>query len=170
MEQKKVVVILVIILVVLIGAGFYLGFVMGKQDGWELGKEAGVAEGNSMARQELQPLVDLAFPAPPKEVFGLSAVVKYAVGAVITIEVDDLDDYLPHKDRSPRKTELRRAVTYRNTSFTLINYAKQDSRGNPTKKAITLQDVKPGDRVIVWSNENIRDKSEFTAERVEVAR
>lgn len=152
MDRKSIVI--AVVLVVIVGVGAYL---FGQQ------------RSNQQA-QNLQSIVDLAFPPPPQELYTLSGLVKGVYGATINIETDDVDDYLPHPDGSPPRKEVRFANVTAETTYTLVDFIRLDQSGNPTRTPLQLADVKEGDIVIVKSNSNIRSAQKFDVTAVEVVR
>lgn len=154
MENKKSVsvFVFVIFIIIAIAVGFFAG------NWW--GKNQGITE----ATQELQPLIDTVFPEPPAYIGNLTGTIKEISGATIAIEINSLDDYLPHLDGSPIKTETRLVVTTPTTNIISI-----DTRTGNSKK-ISLQDLKMGESISVSSMENIRDVKKFDATEVRVVR
>ena len=78
--------------------------------------------------------------------------------------MNDLSDYLPHLDGSPRKTQTRFATV---TPATKIN-----SVDGKTGKAatITFQDLKVGDAITVISDQNIRNLDRFDVMEVRIVK
>lgn len=118
------------------------------------------------SKADLQRIVDSIYSPPSREMFTLSGVVKGTYGAILKLEVNDPDDYLPHSDGSPRRKEIRSASALGSTTYTLVDH----SNGSPVRSAITLRDVKVGNFVLVKSNENIRSAEKFDVTSVEVVR
>ncbi len=152
MNKKPLIASLVILSLVIIYASFYYGKTVGEQKG----------------KSSYAPLVDLAFPKPPKDIRQLSGIVKGVYGATIDFEINSVDDYLPHLDGTPQKKEIRHATVTSKTTLTLIDSTKLDSRGNPKTKTLSLSDIKPGMGVTVQSNQNIRNVKEFDASSVQI--
>lgn len=138
--------------------------------GLSLGKKQGTKEGESRAEQRFGDLIDITFPKPPSDIKTLSGTVKEIYGATINLEVMDFDDYLPHTDGAPQRREIRFANVSSVTTFTLIDYTKPDGKGNPTMTSIELSNLKIGDKISVWSDENLRDAKKFDVTRVELVK
>jgi hypothetical protein len=154
-KPKFIVIVIVIIAIV---AAFYFGRSVEQKQKQEI------------IETKLQPLVDLTFPKPPSEIFALTGKVKSVFGATVELEVQDPDDYLPHTDGSPYKTQTRFANITSQTKITLVDLKKIDSQGNPLKTPIKLSDLKPGDVITVQSNQNIRNEKKFDVTAIELAK
>ena len=139
-------------------AGVALGFYFGQKQGAQKTEET------------LGALVDQVYPPPPEVMQAMGGTIKNIYGAIIDLEVLDLDDYLPHPDGSPRARELRFASVSGATEIVLVDYTNPQPDGSPTVTPLTLSDLKPGDEVKVISDENIRDTQKFDVTRVEVIR
>ncbi len=154
--MKKTIPILLVVLFVV--AGVALGFYFGQKQGAQKTEET------------LGALVDQVYPPPPEVMQAMGGTIKNIYGAIIDLEVLDLDDYLPHPDGSPRARELRFASVSGATEIVLVDYTNPQPDGSPTVTPLTLSDLKPGDEVKVISDENIRDTQKFDVTRVEVIR
>lgn len=151
------------VLVVVLSAIFLVvGFVIGGY----FGREAGVKK----ARSEYQALLDLAYPPPASEIHRISGTVRDVVGGTIVLDANDPEDYLPHLDNSPRKTVVKRADVSALTEYTLVDYSKPQANGDPSRVSFTLSDLKEGDRIVVESDENIREKKSFETKLVQRVR
>lgn len=157
MKNSRTILLIALSLVFLV-AGLVAGGYFGRQ------------AGERAAREELQALLDLAYPPAPDTIYRLSGTVDSVVGGTINLNVNDPDDYLPHVDGSPRKTERRRANVRGATKYVLVDYSKPDELGNPTEASFKLAELKAGDTVVVESEENIRDEKAFEVVRVEMVR
>ncbi|MBI5733104.1 hypothetical protein HY967_04090 [Candidatus Jorgensenbacteria bacterium] len=144
----------------LIALSFALGYYLGGQKGEEVGRV--------QTEQRLEPLVNTAFPKPPTSITNLSGTIKGFSGATLVAEVIDPDDYLPHTDRTPQRTETRVVNVLSTTQITLIG--SPDQGGNVKLVSLKLADLKIGDKVSITSDKNIRDLREFSATKIEVYR
>lgn len=134
--------------------------------GGYFGREVGV----NKARVEYQALLDLAYPPPAMEIHQISGTVRAVVGGTIQLDANDLDDYLPHLDNSPRETVLKRANVTAVTEYVLVDYSKPQVNGDPARVPFQLSDLKPGDRIVVESDENIRAAKSFETKLVQQVR
>jgi hypothetical protein len=150
MKTTKIVISIAAILLIFV-FGFYLGQVNGKN------------KGSKEAENKLKPLIDLAFPKPPEEMKNINGVIKGVYGATIDLEINDLNDYLPHLDGSPQKKEIRYVYVTSNTKISLI-----DSMGNIQTKTLKTSDLKIGNAITVYSNENLRNAKKFDATEIQV--
>lgn len=159
MSAKKNLIIFVVL--VLVAAGVLVGTLLGRRQG--------EVEGASRVREELQPLIDRAFPPPPPEITSFGGTIREIYGAKITLEIVDPDDYLPHTDGTPQKKETRYVLVSTATKITLVDYTKRDAAGvSPLVKSLNFSDLKVGDIVNVRSSKNIRDLQEFDASEIKV--
>lgn len=140
--------------------------VAGLAAGGYFGREAGL----NKARSEYQALLDLAYPPPAEEIHRISGTVRAIVGGTIQIDANDPEDYLPHLDNSPRTIVLRRANVSAVTEYVLVDYSNPQENGDPSRASFMLSDLKPGDRIVVESDENIRNAKSFETKLVEQVR
>ncbi|MBI2278951.1 MAG: hypothetical protein HYU81_02715 [Candidatus Brennerbacteria bacterium] len=145
--------------VALIAAALIVGLVAGYF--------AGSFEGERAANTRLAPMVDLAFPKPPSEMYALTGKILGVYGATVKLEIDNVDDYLPHPDQSARAKETRNANITSATSYAIIDFSKLDAAGNPARSIFALADLKEGEIVTVRSAENIRNAESFDVIAVE---
>lgn len=150
--DKKAVVFIILALIIGLAGGAYAGYYYGKTQG----------------TKNLRDVVNLVFPEPPKEVFAVSGVLKQAVGAQLTLETADFDDYLPHADGTPSKKITRQVFLSNATKITMLHPASIDSKGNMKQETISATDLKEGMMVTIRSKENIRDAKSIEASEVEV--
>lgn len=150
--DKKITSLFAIFIVIALAVGFFAGQWQGKTEGEKIGSK------------KLQPLVDSVFPEPPSYIGNFTGIIKGVSGATIALQVNDLSDYLPHLDGSPRKTQTRFATV---TPATKIN-----SVDGKTGKAatITFQDLKVGDAITVISDQNIRNLDRFDVMEVRIVK
>lgn len=126
------------------------------------------AQNAQVTNKEPLPPTDISDPTPQEYIRVLSGVVKNVSGSKIEIEIDDVEDYLPHADGTPRLKDTRYSVVSQETKLTLIDLGKLDAQGSPAITAIKLSDIKPGERVNVESNVNLRDAKTFEATSIDV--
>lgn len=136
--------------------------------GGVIGYFIGQANGAQTAAAKYAPIVQTAFPAPSGTLYNLQGTVQNVYGATIALTVQDPSDYLPHLDGSPRATQTRNAQTTPNTKFFSVDNAHLDGSGNPTRTAIKLSDIQPGDTVMVRSAQNIFSASTFDVTEVDL--
>lgn len=127
----------------------------------------GNAQGTRASEARLTPLVNLAFPPPPDELYALTGTITEIYGAAIALEVDDPADYLPRPDGSPKTKQTRIARISSATIISAIDFGTLDRGGQPTRTPLAFADLQTGDFVTVTSNANIRDAHEFDAAVVE---
>lgn len=138
--------------------------------GYTIGNSRGVSTGKDEVKQELQPIVDVAYPKPPEVAYAVSGTVRGVYAPTIHVEVTDPDDYLPHTDGSPRRTAIRYITVTADTKITLTDSTKFDAYGNPLVRTIAAQDIHPDDRLTVRSSINIRNELKIDADLLEVLR
>lgn len=127
----------------------------------------GDARGAATTESALLPLIETVIPRPPEVMNSLSGTVSGTYGASFSIAVVDPDDYLPRLDGSPKSLESRTVNVSAGTEYALIDYTSIDREGNPRRTPLTLSDLRVGEVVTVWSNENIRDAGSFEASVVQ---
>lgn len=149
MDNSKNTLITVGIVALLVGGVF--GFSLGKQ----------------MTEKDLKPLVDVAFPPPPAELFGFAGSITKIEGNIISLEINDPDDYLP--TNNPKK-QIRRVVVGPETNIAIIDFITLDEEGRPLQTEITLEELAIGDVITVVANENIKNSEEFGVTDVLVSR
>ena len=154
--MKKTLISIFIILIVVAGMAF----------GFYLGQKKGAITAAKETEIKLQPLVDLAFPKPPEDIKSLSGVIKGIYGATINLEINDINDYLPHTDGSPRAKETRFASLTSKTKIVSIDTTKLDSNGNPQITELKLADLKVGDTITVRSEQNIKEAKKFDITKI----
>jgi len=150
--DKKTTFIFVILIIIALAVGFVAGQ-------WQ-GKSQGTAE----VTQKLQPLINTVFPEPPSYIGNFTGVITGISGATIALQINDITDYLPHLDGSPRKTVTRFAIITSATKMTSVD----GKTGTAT--TITLQDLKVGDAITVSSDQNIRDLQKFDVTEVRIVK
>ncbi|MDI6821147.1 MAG: hypothetical protein QMD65_03155 [Patescibacteria group bacterium] len=153
MSLKKF--IIIVICIALLTLVFSLSFYLGR------GK--GLKEGADAAKQKLEPLVESIYPKPQAEIKALNGVIKGITDSILGVEVNDPNDYLPHIDGSPIRTQIR---TVKIGAKTQIIGVTDDSQ----TLNLSFSDLKVDDRVTVTSEQNIKDAKEFYAIKIEVAR
>ncbi len=137
---------------------------------YSLGHSKGNKTGVDETKKNLDPLVNLAFPKPPDELHVLTGTIKALYGATIDLEIERVDDYLPHTDGTARAKEIRFASLLNNTSITLTDYIKIDAQGNPTITILPASSLKAGMQITVRSKQNIRDMKKFDVVSIELVR
>jgi hypothetical protein len=153
---KKILLAVVIVVVAVVCC--YVGFLIGTK------------QGKMQAQQEWEPIVNVAFPKPPEQLFYLNGTVVDVVGATISLEINDPDDYLPHTDGSPVATEVRYANLTGQTKVLAYDMNRVDANGNPLSTQIRSSDLKAGDSIMVKSDANIRDAEQFDVTEVALIR
>ncbi len=138
--------------------------------GAALGGYFGREAGRNAARSEYKALLDLAYPPPAASIHRISGAVRTIAGGTIVLDVNDPEDYLPHVDNSPRKTLTKRANVTAATEYVLVDYSKPQANGDPSRVPFALSDLQIGDRVVVESDENIRETKSFRVKLVQRVR
>lgn len=149
-------VLLAVVIVVVAVGSFFVGLLIGEK------------RGSEQTRQALDPVLDIAFPKPPEEMFALNGTVRDVVGATISLEVSDPNDYLPHADGSPAATQVRYANLTDQTRLLSYDMNRVDTNGDPLVTQIQPSDFKAGDSVLVRSDANIRDAQQFDVTEVDL--
>ncbi|MEK7113215.1 MAG: hypothetical protein AAB873_00125 [Patescibacteria group bacterium] len=150
--DKKTTSLFAVFIVIALAVGFFAGQWQGKTEGEKIGSE------------KLQPLIDSVFPEPPANINVLTGIVKGISGATIALEINAIDDYLPHLDGSPRKMETRFATVTPSTKIVFTDSETGNSRN------VNLQDLKTGDVITVVSAENIRNAERFDATELRIVK
>jgi hypothetical protein len=153
MKKTTIIIVCVAVVAIALIASFYFGNKKGKDEGIK------ATEG------KLNPLINLAFPKPSEKITNLTGVIKAIYGATIDFEIADPEDYLPHTDGSSTKKEIRVISLSKTTELFSITLDKQ---GNPKTIPVKLSDLKTGDTITAYSNENIRNSKKFDAVRIEL--
>lgn len=128
----------------------------------------GYFAGDYAAREEVRPVLDVAFPPPPKEITRLSGVIQGIEGDVLLLRASDPRDYLPHTDGSPRKEIVFRVKVAPETELVLRDYTKEGAGGGPLEFTVELSSLTPGHAALVESAGDIGNKESFIASRVQV--
>ncbi|MFA6365528.1 MAG: hypothetical protein WCW78_03985 [Candidatus Paceibacterota bacterium] len=145
-----------IVVFVLAAATLVLGL------GYYLGDKRGTENGSAEAEKKYAPIVDTAYPKPPDIIKDTTGVVKGIYGTILSVEVYDPSDYLPHTDGTPQKKMLIAANTTSQTKYTVLSIT--DSAPRPAK----FSDITVGDSVGIKSNGNMRGVTQFDAVLVEL--
>ncbi|MEK7543118.1 MAG: hypothetical protein AAB503_02345 [Patescibacteria group bacterium] len=154
----KQILIAVLILVVIGGIAYAWFYLLPMQGG-----------NNNIQVTNEQPVVfDVSDPTPQEYIPVLSGVVKSISGSKIELEIDDIEDYLPHTDGTPRLKDTRYVNVSEGTKLMLVNLGKLNAQGSLEEIAIKLSDIKPGARVNVESNVNLRSAKTFDATSIDV--
>ncbi len=152
MKRSTLIIAFVAIVALVLVGGFYYG------------NQKGRKEGTKATEEKLKPIIDLAYPQAEK-IDNLTGIVKTVYGAEINFEITDLSDYLPHPDGSPQKKQMRAVSISR---FTVLVAVALDKQGNPKSSPIKMSDIKIGDTITVWSDQNLKDAKKFDATRIEL--
>jgi hypothetical protein len=150
--------ILVIIIVIAVGvAGYFAGASIGKQKGIE------------QTESNLMPIIDMAFPPPPEMLTSTGGTVTGVENGVISLEITDPEDYLPHPDGTPKNKIVRYVEATPETEIIYTDFSSPDPEtGLPSEIAIEISEIEEGDRISVRTEENIREQENITATRIEV--
>lgn len=144
-----------VFVVIAFGGGFYAGKTQGTTN---LQEKA----------DELTRIIQVVYPPPPDVIHTMSGTVTDRYGAVLTIEFDSPEDYLPHLDDSPRATETRQVTIGAATKVQTIDYGTLDQYGSPTVSDADASAAVKGAAVRFTTDANIREAEEFTASSVDV--
>ena len=156
-----------IVLVIVAGAG---GYFYGLKSGYIAGQKSSEAEITS-----LKASLAIYFPPPPEEVSSLSGTVKDVGKDFIKIEIASFIQYPPPPGASA-PTEIRTVKIGAETAITEFTFERNEPpvptgegvlpQEVPGEK-IKLSDLKVGDQVKVEASENIKNKMEFTATKIQ---
>ncbi len=152
MNKKSLIIFIVLALIVGAVGGYFYGADAGKKS----------------ADANLKALVEVAFPAPANEIYSIDGQIKEIHGAVLTLETDSFDDYLPHVDGTEKKTENRYVTITPDTKMSSVNIFNVDENGTPITKDLSFENLSEGMWVTAWSSENIRNAKEFNASELKV--
>lgn len=151
MKKSSLIVIAIIVILVVALVSFRLGFTAGKK---------------SLEHKliEAQEIIDYYFPVP-EEIFSVNGEVKEIKDNVISLEITPLE-VLPLPGEEAKK-EIIKVVIGEEAKI-----VKSEFPTDPNEKVkqveINLDDFETGDWIYVSSEENIKDKKEFTANYIEL--
>jgi len=140
--NKKIAFVLAVIL--LLGIGFFVGRYFGLNEGKKIGEEKAIAN--------YEWALSKAFPKPPAVLNSVNGVVKNIKENKITIEFADPEDYIPHKDGSPRRMISRGAIVTPQTAFYVFDYSKNEGK---VELKGGIKEVRLGDVISVKTSQNI---------------
>ncbi len=156
-----------VILILAAGTG---GYFYGSKLGYVAGQKSSEAEINN-----LKSTLATYFLPPPEEVFSLSGTVKEVGNNFIKIEIASFSQYPPPPGASA-PTEMRTVRVGAETAIAEFTFDRNEPpvptgegvlpQEVPGKK-IKLSDLKVGDQVTVEAAENIKNKMEFTATKIQ---
>ncbi|MFA6407621.1 MAG: hypothetical protein WCV80_02875 [Candidatus Paceibacterota bacterium] len=158
MKKTALFIFIVALCVVLIGIGFYIG------------DRKGTKQGVTVAEEKLLPIVEKIYPKPAEIIKRASVSITKILGATLTVEMNDPEDYIPHTDGTPKKKISRYVTVTGSTKIIQVNPAKRDAQGKPQTTVIKLSDLKVGDIVLVSTEENIRTTQLFDATQIELVK
>lgn len=138
--------------------------------GGVVGYYLGVGKGESTQNEKLGGLVDLVFPKPPEMIRSASGIIKAINGGLLSLEIGDPDDYLPHTDGTTQKKITRTATITPTTKILLIDSTQIDTQGNPKITELSATDLKAGDAVTVRTDKNVRTETSFDAQQIEIVK
>lgn len=152
MKQTNIVLGVVVAIALVFGIGYYVG-------------TRGIFSGTSNSEgTRCLSVINSVFPKPPDVIKNTSGVVKGIYGALLSVEMANPDDYIPHADGSPAQ---KVSVGLNVNSQTLIRIA---GSGGSITTPIKLSDIKVGDLIHFWSNSNIRGAKQVDVTLIQVAR
>lgn len=152
MKQTNIVLAIVAGIAVVFGLGYYVG------------TKGILSGGSNSAGARCLAVIDSVFPKPPDIIKNASGVVKGVYGALLSVEMANPDDYIPHTDGTPAQTL---SVGLNINSQTLVRMANASGVAPVTAK---LSDIKVGDTVRFWSDSNIRGAKQVDATLVQIIR
>lgn len=156
MNRFIVILLAMVIIVGIAYSGFYFGTIQGEK------------KGSLAMEMRLAPLLNNAYPRPADDIRFLDGIVKSVSGSKIDLEIDNIDDYIPHLDGTSRLKDTRYVVVSDKTKITLVDLGNFTSSGQPQRTAIKLSDVKSGMSATVRSATNVRNLKTFDATDIEV--
>ncbi len=151
MNKKHSVMVLLVAIILAGTGGYFIGNMIGRKQ----------------MENRLSSVLDKAIVKPPEEIRMFYGTVKGIYGATIDIVILDPEDYLARYEGREQKTELRYATVTSETEILLIDRTSRDKFGNPTVSNLLLFDLKAGDEITVFSDQNIRKLRKFDVTRVE---
>jgi hypothetical protein len=153
--MKNITKLLILITIFVIGL---LGFFAGKKIGTE------------KTERKLFTLINRAYPRPPEFLTSTSGTVKNVSGATITLEIIDPEDYLPHLDNSPYKKIKKFVSVNKETEIIKKDFTNLNQEGEPSVTNPKIEDIKTGDQIIIYTNENIRENNKITATQIKIVK
>ncbi len=118
--------------------------------------------------EKYKKLTDLAFPPPPAIINSLNGTIKNIYGATIVLEINSPQDYLPKLNNEPRLKETRYAIVNSKTQIDLVKVNEFDEKGNNIIQPLKFEDLKVGDSINVFSDENLKNLKKFEVKRIVV--
>lgn len=152
MKQTNIVLAIIVVVAVVFGLGYYVG------------AKKMFTGGAPSAGERCLAIVDSVFPKPPDVIKNSSGIVKGVYGALLSVEMANPDDYIPHTDGTPAQTL---SIGLNINSQTLVRMAGAGGGAPITAK---LSDIKVGDSVRFWSDSNIRGAKQVDATLVQITR
>ncbi len=153
MKQTSTVLLVVAVAAVFFGAGYYVG----STGMW--GKSPSATE------NQYRSIVNAVYPQPAQYIGNMSGTVKGVFGALLSVEVNDPEDYLPHTDGTPAKKMNVGVNITKDTSIVVVSMS-----AGGTQKQGAMSDIKVGNTVNFWSSQNIRGAKQVDATIVQVIR
>lgn len=152
MKEKKEILIIALALIIIFGlGGYYFGYIQGQK--------------NIKAEKEFyENKVKEIFPPPSQEIKQISGKITEIVGATFYLEAKDPTDYQGFL-KNQQKTKIFKVNIFENTPIILTDYRL---KAEGEIKNIQVKDLKKGDFITIFSNENILDKDLINASRVQI--
>lgn len=147
-----------------------LALIIGGVVGYFVGSSTGFESGKATQDKKLGGLVDLVFPKPPEIIRSASGIIKTINGGLLSLEIGDPDDYLPHTDGTTQKKIVRTATVTPTTKILLIDSTQIDTQGNPKIIELSATDLKVGDAVTIRTEKNVRTETSFDAQQIEIVK
>lgn len=151
MKKSQLIIIAIIALLLITGACFKLGFIVGKKS---LEKEL----------NEARRIID-AFAPPLEEIFAVNGQIKEIGDNTITLEVSSSQLQGPPLPGEEPEIEIIKVIVGENTKI-IKTETVVDPLNETEQTEITLNDLKTEDWIYVESEENIKNKKEFTAKLI----
>jgi len=152
MNKAQIIIIAIIAIIIIAGICFKLGIIVGKKS----------LEGKLSEAQEI---IDAYALPVPEEIFSVDGEIKEIKDNIISLEVA-LFVALPLPNKEPEK-EIIRVVVGEETKIVkteIPEYPLEEFK----QTEISLTDLRPGNWIYATSEENIKDKKEFTAQSIEL--
>lgn len=158
-EKVKILLYLVMLLIGLLG-GKGIGKLRANKEIKKLGKEI----------EALQKNLEMFYPPLPEEIKSISGEIKKVEKNALEVETVMRVSRFPLPEGKEIEKQIKKVKIEKETKIVKIDWGMPIPPETPKPKETVLkvEDLKVGDRVIITSEENIKDKKEFKASRVEL--
>ena len=180
--QSKIYFIIAAVLIV----GLILGYILGLFSSQEKAFNQGLEQGRKEIEEKYQTKIEELFPSEPEpeEIFSVSGEIKEVKDKILTlettfypvnpleeskteiktVEITEATELVKQVQKSPEELEIEEEA-FRETMEE--NPEAEISSPLPYEEfTISFSDLKVGDKITVEAEENIKEKTEFTAKKI----